>query len=91
MNQNFTHRKATISDLKAIVNLLLEDELGKLRESPELELDARYVDAFHRIDVDLNHYLMVLERGDQIVGTCHIRFWYKINCLFIFKIIQKSF
>ncbi len=32
MNQNLTHRKATIADLRTIVNLLLEDELGQTRE-----------------------------------------------------------
>lgn len=52
MNKNLTHRKATINDLGVIVNLLLEDELGKTRESTNLTLDQRYIEAFHRIDAD---------------------------------------
>ncbi len=33
MNKNLSHRRATINDVGTIVNLLLEDELGKTRES----------------------------------------------------------
>jgi hypothetical protein len=33
MNKNLSHRRATINDVDTIVNLLLEDELGKTRES----------------------------------------------------------
>ncbi len=50
MIQSLTYRKATINDLNAVVNLLLEDELGQTRESKKPELNQNYVDAFHRID-----------------------------------------
>lgn len=43
MNQNLTHRKATIADLRTIVNLLLEDELGQTREQFSAELDQAIV------------------------------------------------
>jgi hypothetical protein len=33
MNQNLTDRKATIADLRTIVNLLLEDELGQIKRT----------------------------------------------------------
>ncbi len=72
MNKNLTHRKATINDLGVIVNLLLEDELGKTRESTNSTLDQRYIDAFHRIDADQNHYLMIVENNEEIVGTSHL-------------------
>lgn len=72
MIKKLTHRKAAINDLRAIINLLLEDELGQTRESKNFDLDQRYIDAFHRIESDFNQYLMVVENGGEIVGTCHL-------------------
>ncbi len=72
MNQKITYRKATVHDIEAIVTLLLEDELGKTRESASAELDPRYIKAFANIDSDGNQYLMVAEIGQEIVGTCHL-------------------
>jgi len=71
---NLSHRQATFHDLSRIVELLAEDELGKTREflSDTQKLDQRYGDAFERINNDPNQYLMVVEEGDQIVGTCHL-------------------
>ena len=69
---NLTHRKATLNDLSSIIELLLEDDLGSARESHSSELDARYTKAFHKIDNDPNQYLMVAEKGDEIIGTCHL-------------------
>jgi N-acetylglutamate synthase-like GNAT family acetyltransferase len=69
---NLTHRKARIADLPRIIELLLEDDLGSLRESKSSELDANYIKAFHKIDSDPNQYLMVVENGDEIIGTCHL-------------------
>ena len=50
--KNLTHRKARIADLPRLIELLLEDELGSTRESKSAELDARYTNAFHKIDSD---------------------------------------
>ena len=72
MIQSLTYRKATINDLNAIVNLLLEDELGQTRESKSAELNQNYIEAFHRINTDPNQYLMVVEIGNEIVATCHL-------------------
>jgi len=72
MNKNLSHRRATINDVGIIVNLLLEDELGKTRESTNATLDQRYIDAFHKIDIDQNQYLMLVEKENMIVGTCHL-------------------
>lgn len=47
---NITHRKAIITDLPHLVELLLEDELGASRESTSL--DENYTKAFHKIDCD---------------------------------------
>lgn len=65
---NINHRKAKITDLPALIELLLEDELGQTRESKSTELDKRYTKAFHKIDNDPNQYLMVVENSDEIIG-----------------------
>ena len=70
--KNLTHRKARITDLPRLIELLLEDELGSTRESKSAELDENYIKAFHKIDSDPNQYLMVVESGDEIIGTCHL-------------------
>lgn len=72
MNQNFSTRKATINDLKTIIRLLFEDDLGKDREKISTELNQEYIDAFHKINADQNQYLMVALVGAEIVGTCHL-------------------
>jgi N-acetylglutamate synthase-like GNAT family acetyltransferase len=69
---NLTHRKARIADLPRLIELLLEDELGQTRESKSVELDENYIKAFHKIDSDPNQYLMAVENGDEIIGTCHL-------------------
>ena len=69
---NLTHRKATLNDLPRMIELLLEDELGQMRESKSSELDENYIKAFHKIDSDPNQYLMAVEKGDEIIGTCHL-------------------
>ena len=68
--QNLSHRKATLNDIKAIVELLLEDELGQSRENSTI-LEP-YIKAFHEIDKDLNQYLMVVEKDSEIIATCHL-------------------
>ncbi|MDP3559022.1 MAG: GNAT family N-acetyltransferase [Legionellaceae bacterium] len=68
-----TARKAVLSDLPAIVNLLIEDELGQTREKVGDVIDQRYINAFQRIDTDPNQYLMVVVSAEQqIIATCHL-------------------
>ena len=66
------HRKAVIDDLPTIIALLVDDVLGQKREANAEKLDQRYIDAFSRIDIDPNQYLMVVTSNDEIVGTCHL-------------------
>jgi N-acetylglutamate synthase-like GNAT family acetyltransferase len=61
---NLTHRKAKLDDLPRFIELLLEDELGQVRESKSPELDENYIKAFHK--------LMVVENSDEIIGTLHL-------------------
>jgi ribosomal protein S18 acetylase RimI-like enzyme len=72
MNKALKHRKASIDDLHVIIELYLEDNLGKTRETSNKEINERYMKAFHQIDSDPNQYLMVIELGADIVGTCHL-------------------
>lgn len=79
MNTKFHYRKATIDDLQAIVDLLIEDELGKTREQLTGELDLSYIDAFQKIDADPNQFLMLTTMDDQIVGTCHLTIMHSLT------------
>lgn len=70
--ENLSHRKATENDLPAIVLLLLEDALGKKRERWSDIIDPKYTKAFELINSDPNQYLMVVEKSNLLVGTCHL-------------------
>jgi len=50
---NLIYRKSTINDLKAIIVLLIEDELGAAREDAKDK--TKYIDAFRKIDAAPNH------------------------------------
>lgn len=66
-------RKAALSDLQAIVNLLIDDELGQTQEKVGGVIDQSYINAFERIDADSNQYLMVVVNTEQqIIATCHL-------------------
>ena len=72
ISENLVYRKATLHDLSTIIELILEDdELAQNRESKNVH-DQRYIDAFQQIDIDPNHYLMIVECGAEIVATCHL-------------------
>jgi N-acetylglutamate synthase-like GNAT family acetyltransferase len=72
MTVNLRHRKANINDIRAIVALLVEDELGSMRDHLGEELDPKYLEAFKLIDQDPNQYLMVVEKDNEIIATCHL-------------------
>lgn len=63
-------RKALAADLKDIVRLLADDELGWERE---VESDLTpYAKTFCLIDQDENQMLMVACIEDEIIGTAHL-------------------
>jgi ribosomal protein S18 acetylase RimI-like enzyme len=72
MSKNLSYRKATKEDLRDIIGLLIEDDLGKTREMLGDEVDASYLKAFELIDKDPNQYLMLCIMQDAIVATCHL-------------------
>ena len=70
--QQLIFRRAEHRDLSAILKLLVEDELGKTRESLSEVPEPCYEEAFQKITADSNNYLMVVELENQIIGTCHL-------------------
>ena len=68
-------RKAKKEDVPAIVRLLANDPLGKLREDYREPLPEVYWNAFASIEQDTNQELMVIENDNgQIIGTLQLSF-----------------
>jgi len=68
-------RPACSADLPAIVAMLADDEIGKLREDPRLPLDSAYMLAFDAIKADANQFLAVaVECDGAIVGSLQLTF-----------------
>jgi GNAT superfamily N-acetyltransferase len=72
--ETIAFRRALGSDLPAIVGLLADDPIGRLREDPTQPLLAAYLDAFAAIEADPNQLLAVATEDDQVVGTLQITF-----------------
>lgn len=62
-------RDARRDDLRAIVALLVDDALGRSRDTLGEGLDPGYLRAFEAIEADPNQRLVVAERGGVVVGT----------------------
>ena len=67
-------RKMQKDDLPRILQLLSDDELGQSRETLQKSLRDDYLRAFTAINADLNQYLAVFERNDNIIGCLQISF-----------------
>ena len=67
-------RAATAEDLPAIIAMLMDDELGKLREDFSTPLDPAYLAAFEAIEHDPNQHLVVADRDGQVVGCFQLSF-----------------
>lgn len=67
-------RRASESDLEAMVDLLADDDLGRTREKPSRPLAPSYRDAFAEIQRDPSAELVVLERAGEVVGTLQLNF-----------------
>lgn len=73
MNHNDLQiRRATRSDLPAIVGLLADDPLGQQRELASDPLPESYDRAFTIIDSDSQHELIVVEAAGEVIGTLHL-------------------
>lgn len=68
-------RKATITDIASIVEMLSDDVLGAKREDFQSPIPASYTLAFENILKDTNQELMVLVNAEQkVVGTLQLSF-----------------
>jgi GNAT superfamily N-acetyltransferase len=68
-------RKATKEDVPFIVQMMADDELGKLREDFKDPLPEKYYQAFSNIDNDPNQELIVIENElGEIIGTLQLSF-----------------
>ena len=67
-------RRAREVDVPAIVQLLMDDVLGRAREDPSEPTAEAYLRAFAAIDEDPNQLLIVAVDDDEIVGTLQLSF-----------------
>lgn len=67
-------RDATEADLPAVIEMLVDDDRGRLRENSSLPLDPGYLAAFDAIMQDPNQQLIVAELDDAPVGTLQLSF-----------------
>jgi len=68
-------RRAIAGDLPEIIELLADDELGRLREEPGPPMNPNYREAFAAIDSDPNQFLAVVEEGGgTLVGCLQVSF-----------------
>ena len=70
--ETITIRRAAREDVPAIVRLLADDPLGRLRERAETPLPPAYYVAFAAIDADPRHELVVVELAGQVIGTLQL-------------------
>lgn len=66
--------KATKEDLSQIIELLVDDELGKERESLSQDSFSLYERAFIKMDQNPDQMLMVFKEGEKIIGVCELTF-----------------
>jgi len=68
-------RQATIDDVAAIVRLLADDPLGRMRETASVDADPEpYHRAFQAIDSDPDQLLLVVTDGVTVVATMQVTF-----------------
>ena len=71
---SYWFRRATIVDLPAIIELLADDPLGRLREEAASPPHPRYLAAFAAIEADPNQLLAVVERERAVIGCLQLTF-----------------
>ena len=68
-------RRANQKDVPAIVELIANDELGRLRENFKTPLPQQYLNAFDNINSDQNQELIVmLNDSGTVIGTLQLSF-----------------
>lgn len=67
-------RRATRTDVQAIVDMLADDPLGQTREAAGPPADPAYFSASDAIDADPNQLLAVAEQDSRVVGVLQLTF-----------------
>ena len=68
-------RRATTSDISAIVQMIADDTLGKTRENFQTTLPKEYRMSFENINADKNQELIVVENEKAaVIGTLQLSF-----------------
>ena len=65
-------REAKREDLRTIVDMLADDQLGRAREATGDPLPDAYYQAYDELARDPNNRLLVAEVGGAVVGTLQI-------------------
>ena len=73
------YRTASKEDLPTIIKMLVDDQLGSIREDPSEPINPQYLEAFEIIDNDPNNELIVLESIDEeseslVIGILQLTF-----------------
>lgn len=68
------YRNALENDLATLVQMLGDDDLGDKRETLDMPLNSRYIEAFKSISSDQNNELIVACCDDTIVGMLQLTF-----------------
>jgi len=71
---DLTFRRARLSDLEVIVELLANDPLGARREACVSPLPESYLQAFQAISADPNNELVVADLEGRVVGVLQLTF-----------------
>lgn len=67
-------REAEHVDIAALVDLLADDELGRLREDNSKPVNNAYLIAFDQISKDPNNELIVVTAEEEFVGMLQLTF-----------------
>jgi ribosomal protein S18 acetylase RimI-like enzyme len=69
-----TYREAELVDIPDLIALLVDDELGKLREDASIPLNSCYRSALEHIEADPNNQLIIVQNRQQLIGMLQLTF-----------------
>lgn len=71
---NINIRKASVSDIAAVINLIADDQLGATREQVDGPVSLVYRTAFERIERQHGNDIYVAEIDGEIIGCMQLTF-----------------
>lgn len=74
MHSALKFREATEQDIPELIRMLVDDELGKLREDTTIPVSGPYLSAFEQINRDPNNELIVVQSEQRIAGMLQLTF-----------------